>query len=112
MSSINSVKMTGGHAEFVPAVFREHVSARNKGALQGNCWIDHDVFNANHSRLVVAASNGNSRLRRLAHVHTTFLPAQDVISHPDSERELVLRASLGVEAREPSDELIRRSVDR
>lgn len=25
---------------------------------------------------------------RLAHVHTTFLPAQDDISHPDSEREL------------------------
>ena len=28
----------------MPAGFREHVVARNKGALQGNCWIDHDVF--------------------------------------------------------------------
>ena len=48
---------------------------------------------------------------RLAHVHTIFLPAQDDISHPDPERELVLRASLGVEAREPSDKLIPRPLD-
>jgi hypothetical protein len=49
---------------------------------------------------------------RLAHVHATFLPAQDDISHPDSERELVLRGSLGVEPRELGDELVRLSLDR
>jgi hypothetical protein len=31
------------------------------------------------------------------HVHTTFLPAQDDVSHPDSERELVLRVGFGIE---------------
>jgi hypothetical protein len=33
-------------------------------------------------------------------------------SHPDSERELVVWGSLGVETRELSDESVRRSVDR
>ena len=33
----------------------------------------------------------------MEHVHTTFLPAQDDVSHPDSERELVLRVGFGIE---------------
>ena len=45
-------------------------------------------------------------------VHTTFLPAQDDISHPDSERELVPRVSFGVEAGELGDELIGHFVER
>ena len=46
------------------------------------------------------------------HIRTSYLPSQDDISHPDSERELVLRGSLGVETGELGDELVRRSVDR
>ena len=41
----------------------------------------------------------------LAHGYTTLLPAQDNISHPSPEREVVLRTDLGVEARDLGDEL-------
>ena len=44
-------------------------------------------------------------------VRTSYLPAQDDVSHPDSERELVLWVGFGVEAREFGDQLVRRSID-
>ena len=50
-------------------------------------------------------------LARTVFALPTLRPRDDV-SHPDSERELVLRGGLGVETRELGDELVCRSVDR
>ena len=43
---------------------------------------------------------------------TSYFASQDDVPHPDSERELVLWGSLGVETRGLGDELVCRSVDR
>jgi hypothetical protein len=48
---------------------------------------------------------------RMYHVRTSYLSTQDDVSYPDSEHELVLWSSLGVETRELGDELVP-SVDR
>ena len=48
----------------------------------------------------------------MRHVRTSHLLAQDDVSHPNSERELVLWSGFGVETGKLGDELVRCSVDR
>ena len=86
MSSSNSVE----NDRVTLSSCREHVSARNKGALQGNWWIDLDVFNANHSCLVVVASNGNS----------IRLPSRSVRSEDARRADVILRSARGQSVRE------------
>jgi hypothetical protein len=47
----------------------------------------------------------------MKHVHTSYFTSQDNVSHPDSERELMLWSGFGVETGEFGDQLVR-SIDR